>query len=449
MTYLLLAYGLIMLAVGLYYWRKVVDFKEYVVAGGRQSGMLVALSMLTTIIGASATLGVASLAVNVGFPAFWWLGAGAVGLLLQAWLLSARVRELGAHTLPDVAGIIMGKEARMLIGLVIVISWTGIVAAQFTALSQIIFVLTGLADTRAILVFISLGVIVYTVAGGQIPVMRTDALQFVFIFGGVGAACFFLYQGEGIAELSARVEWLNARFDAGNLLTLALLVGSAFFIGPDVFSRNLTAKDAKTARRATAAAGLVLVVFSVLLVFLALWVVEQGNEKPELNPLLLLIRDYLPVPLGVFLGFGLLSALVSSADTCLLSAASIVENDLLGGRSLKRVRLLVLLVGLFSLGIALARSDIIALLMTTYSVYVPGVVPPLFVAIMCHGGRTLSKPIWLLAVVAGGACGMAGGLAGSLIGGWVPHLPLVGMGLSAILALASVRRSYQSPGTQE
>jgi SSS family solute:Na+ symporter len=313
------------------------------------------------------------------------------------------------------------------------------VAAQFTALSQILFALTGWADTRTVLICISLGVIAKTAVGGQIAIIRTDALQFAFIFGGVAAACFFLYQGEGAVELLARVELLNTRFDAGNLLTLALLVGSAYFIGPDVFSRNLAAKDAATARRATVAAGLVLILFAVLLVFLALWVVEQGHGKTEQNPLLLLIRDYLPVPLAVLLGFGLLSALISSADTCLMSAASIVENDLLGGRSLKRVRLLVLLLGLLSLGIALVRTDIIALLITAYSVYVPGVVPPLFVAIMCYGRRALSKPIWLLAVCAGGACGMVGGWA------QISYLPLVGMGLSGILALASV----QSRGIQQ
>ena len=442
MVYLLLAYGLVMLALGLYHWRKIVDFREYVVAGGHQGAWPVALSMLATIIGASATLGVASLVVDVGFPAFWWLGVGAVGLLLQARLLSARVRQLNANTLPDVAGIVMGREARVLIGLVIAVSWTGIVAAQFTALSQILFALTGWADTRTVLICISLGVIAKTAVGGQIAIIRTDIPQFAFIFGGVAAACFFLYQGEGAAGMLARVELLNARFDAERLLTLALLVGGAYFIGPDVFSRNLAARDAATARRATAAAGLVLVVFAVLLAFLALWVVEQGHGRPELNPLLLLIRDYLPVPLAVLLGFGLISALISSADTCLLSAATIVENDLLGGRSLKRVRLLVVLLGLLSLGIALHRTDIIALLITAYSVYVPGVVPPLFVAIMCYGRQPLSKPVWLAAVFAGGACGLLGGLA------QISYLPLAGMGLSGILALASVysgRRTGRHP----
>ena len=94
----------------------------------------------------------------------------------------------------------MGPEARALTGLIIAVTWTGIVAAQFTALSQIFSVLTGLDDTRALLMAVSLVVVAYTAAGGQLSVLRTDALQFALVLGGVAAACAWLYaaSGEGI-----------------------------------------------------------------------------------------------------------------------------------------------------------------------------------------------------------------------------------------------------------
>ena len=151
----LLAYAAVMLAVGLYHVRHVGSFREFVIAGGRQGSGLVTLSLLASMIGGSATLGLADLTLKLGFPAFWWLGVGSAGLLLQAWLLSARVRNMGACTLPDVAGIAVGPEARALTGLIIAVTWTGTVAAQFTALSQIFSVLTGLDDTRALLIAVS------------------------------------------------------------------------------------------------------------------------------------------------------------------------------------------------------------------------------------------------------------------------------------------------------
>lgn len=428
----LVAYALVMLGVGLYHARHIADFRDYVIAGGRQGGGLVTLSLLASMVGGSATLGIADLTLKLGFPAFWWLGVGSIGLAAQAWLLSARVRGLEACTLPDVARITVGGEARSLTALIIAVTWTGIVAAQFTALSQIFAVLTGLSDTRALLILISVVVIAYTAAGGQLSVLRTDALQFVLVFGGVAAAFAYLYFGSAVpAEpFWARVELLNERFGWRDLASLMLLVGATYFIGPDIFSRNLSARNGATARRATLAAAGILLLFALLMAGVGLWAGEHAAGGG--NPLAALIRDWLPAPVALLLGLGLISALVSSADTCLMSAASILEHDFLRRESLKRTRLFVVLTGGVSLGIALLKSDIIGLLMAAYSVYAPGVVAPLFVAIMAYGRRSLCRPLWLAGVAAGGACGFFAGVAG------MPSLPLIGMGISALAAVGSL-----------
>ena len=428
----LLAYAAVMLAVGLYHVRHVGSFREFVIAGGRQGSGLVTLSLLASMIGGSATLGLADLTLKLGFPAFWWLGVGSAGLLLQAWLLSARVRDMGACTLPDVAGIAVGPEARALTGLIIAVTWTGIVAAQFTALSQIFSVLTGLDDTRALLIAVSLVVVAYTAAGGQLSVLRTDALQFALVLGGVAAACAWLYaaSGEGIGAWLAGVEPLNDRFGWSDLGSLFLLVGATYFIGPDIFSRNLSARDGATARRSTVIAAVVLFGFGLLVVALGQWAAAHGVNSG--NVLVLLIRDHLPAPVALLLGLGLVSALVSSADTCLMSAASILEHDFLRRESVGRTRVFVLLIGGVSLCVALLKSDIIGLLLAAYSVYAPGVVVPLFVAVMAHGRRPLCRPLWLTGVAGGGLCGFASGVAG------LPGLPLVGMGVSAVLAVAAL-----------
>lgn len=433
----LLVYALFMLGLGLHHARRIGSFREYVIAGGRQGGGVVTLSLLASIVGGSATLGIADLTLKLGFPAFWWLGVGTAGLLLQAWLLSERVRGMGACTLPDVANITVGGEARTLTALIIAVTWTGIVAAQFAALSQIFAVLTGLTDTRILLIAVSLVVMAYTAAGGQLSVLRTDALQFALVFGGVAAAWAFVYfgpagEGAAVGGAWAGVEMLNDRFGWADLASLFCLVGATYFIGPDIFSRNLSAKDGATARRSTLTAAVGLFVFALLMVSVSLWAKAHGVGGQGANPLVALIRDYLPAPVALLLGLGLVSALVSSADTCLMSAATILEHDLLRRDNMGRTRAFVLAIGLVALGIALLKSDVISLLMAAYSVYAPGVVAPLFVAIMAHGRRPLCKPLWLAGVAAGGLCGFLAGVLG------MPSLPLAGMGISAVLAVAAV-----------
>lgn len=429
-TVLALYIGFLLL-LAWHYARKGGDYRDFVTAGGRQGGGLVMLSMLATMVGGSATLGMADMAARMGWPAFWWLGVGAIGLAAQAWLLSDKVRGMDACTLPELAAITVGEHARVAVGLLIVIAWTGVIAAQLVALSQVIAAMTGLADTRLLLVLFSAGVAAYTAAGGQLSVLRTDRAQFALIVAGVGGAAVFLYAGP--AELPP-VEWLNARFDGADWVRLLLVVGSTFFIGPDIFSRAFAAKDGATARRATLGAALGLAFFGAVITLVGM--AASGLAGPDNKGVLpALIRSALPLPVAALLGVGLVSALVSSADTCLMSAAAIVENDLVRsrrGRSRTRVRVFVLVIGAVSLGIALFRGDVIHLLLTAYSMYAPGVTPPLFLAIMSHGRRAPHPGLWLAAVGTGGAFGLWGAIT-SL---YAP--PLIGMAASALLGAASL-----------
>ena len=61
---------------------------------GRSSGMWgTGVSILASCIGASATIGMAGLAWQVGTPAFWWLGSGVCGLILLTVFLARKIRE--------------------------------------------------------------------------------------------------------------------------------------------------------------------------------------------------------------------------------------------------------------------------------------------------------------------------------------------------------------------
>ena len=106
----------------------------------------------------------------------------------------------------------------------------------------------------------------------------------------------------------------------------------------------------------------------------------------------------------------------------------------------------VLLLGLLALALALwGKGDILSLLTGAYSVYTPGVIFPLTVAIFAHTKYGVKKGIWLCAVVAGGLFGLAGTyftaplLALGLPAAIMQYLTLIGMGLSLLLSLASVR----------
>ena len=174
---------------------KVKNFDDYVVAGRKQSSPFVFMSLMATVLGASATVGIAARAENIGFAAFWWLAVGAIGFWFQAAFLSKPVHDLDVRTLPEIAEKTVGKTGRKLVALIIAVSWIGIIAAQFAAVAGFIGLVLGHdAGTQSVLITAGI-VIVYTLFGGQLSVVRTDALQFGILTLGFFAAAVYLFGG--------------------------------------------------------------------------------------------------------------------------------------------------------------------------------------------------------------------------------------------------------------
>ncbi len=445
---------------------KVKNFDDYVVAGRKQSSPFVFMSLMATVLGASATVGIAARAESIGFAAFWWLAVGAIGFWFQAAFLSKPVHDLDVRTLPEIAEKTVGKTGRKLVALIIAISWIGIIAAQFAAVAGFIGLVLGHdAGTQSVLITAVI-VIVYTLLGGQLSVVRTDALQFgiltlgffaaaVYLFGGFSGAENAALQAAGnLAASSSTVNsaglatfgsfnLLNEKFGASDLAIMLFTIGGAYFLGPDVISRNLVAKDATSARKAVVAGSFAILAFSVIIVLLGMWAATYAPATAcsATNPLFRLASGVLPLPLAALLSVGLLSALLSSADTCLINSAAIFGSDILNTRRISVVRISVVVIGIIATYLALQGKDIIGLLTMAYSVYTPGIVAPLAVAIIAHKRFKVKKTLWYAGVVVGGLFGLIPAILASTAKIQSPaYLPLVGIAVSLVFALASLRR---------
>ncbi|MBO4318450.1 MAG: hypothetical protein J5855_09300 [Mailhella sp.] len=426
MTPVFLLYLAVLSAIAFFARSRVRTFSDFVIAGGRQGAFWITLSTLAGIVGGSATFGIMTLAAKHGFAAFWWLGAGSIFLILQGLLVSERARALDVSTLPELAGKTAGRQPRVFIALVIAISWTGIIAAQFSALESLFTPLLPESLKNISLFLVSFTVIVYTAAGGQISVLRTDALQFAILMIGVLFTCAWLWRG---GDPAGQITLSAGSFARLEFTAFLLVTGLPYFLGPDLLSRGFSARDGKTARRSATIAAVVLFFFAVPMALIGVWAKENGISA---NPLPVIISEYVPAPLGCLLFLGLISALISSADTCLLSVASIVENDLIGGSNIRRTRVILIAAGAISAGIAFFRKDVTGLLLSAYSVYVPGVVFPLFTCLMFASKRPVSRNLVLTGMAAGSALGAASVCLD------MPACSLAGMGASALFSAAAV-----------
>ncbi|MCQ2124698.1 MAG: sodium:solute symporter [Fibrobacter sp.] len=450
---LLLIYFLVLGFICVRDWFKVKNFDDYVVAGRKQTAPFVFMSLMATVLGASATVGIAARAENIGFAAFWWLGVGAIGFWFQAAFLSKPIHDLDVRTLPELAEKTVGKVGRKLVGFIIAVSWIGIIAAQFAAVAGFIGLVLGHdAGTMSVVITAAI-VIVYTLLGGQLSVVRTDALQFgILTVGFAAAAIYCMVAGneatliETAAENAASTvaslgdfSLLNEKFGIADLAMMLFTVGGAYFLGPDVISRNLVAKNASAAKKAVIVGSFAILIFSVIIVYLGMWAHAYAPAE-GVNPLFRLASNVLPLPLAALLSVGLLSALLSSADTCLINSAAIFGSDILGTKRIAVVRILVVIIGIIAMILALGGKDIIALLTMAYSVYTPGIVAPLAVAIIAHKKFAIKKNLWYAGVCLGGLFGLVPAILSTAKVSTPDYMPHIGIAISLIFALASLRK---------
>ena len=442
-----LIYLAVFIVIGFLDLKKIKSFDDYGVAGKNQNTLAVVMTLLATMIGASTTIGITDTVYQIGFPGIWWLLFGAIGLILQSFILSEKVRSTGAVTLPDLANITVGRIAELLLALIIVISWIGVIAGQLVAMNSLVTFAVG-KSSNVLFVIVSLIIVAYTLIGGQMSVVKTDKLQLVILLGGVIVCLVYLYavRGEDTADVAANIELLNQNYRPMNLFTQFFVIGGVFFLGPDIMSRNFISKDERIAKKSALLAGIILAVFSVLITLIGMWVrfnvtaEELGDGKA-----LMYVAGLIPRPVAVVLIFGLLSAIVSSTDTCLINASTIFVKDVLKKESVSLVRVAVAVIGVLATVLAVSgRGDILTLLTAAYSIYTPGVIFPLLIAVLCYKKREIRKGVWILGPILGGILGIAGTYFGNalvLIGVpaiVIPYMTLIGMGVSLITSLLSI-----------
>jgi SSS family solute:Na+ symporter len=185
-------------------------------------------------------------------------------------------------------------------------------------------------------------------------------------------------------------------------------------VGPDIYSRVFCARDERTARRAGLSAAAVVVPLSFVLALLGLLI---RARFPDLAPEAAFpeaVSSLAPAGLRGLIIVGILGAIMSSADTTLISASTILSlnvvsplTDLDARGQLRLTRVFVVLVGVAAWGVAAFEQGIIASLLLAYAVFVGGVALPTLVSFWRDRlGVTSVGALW--AILLGGGVAVLG-----------------------------------------
>lgn len=441
---LLLLFALIIAAIGLYNLRKLRSVEEFLVAGRRSGGLSTGGSLAATILGGSSTLGLAGLAFAQGLTGSWWLLAGALGLLCLLAFIPV-LKALPTRTLPELIGTWYGEGVRRIASVLILAAWLGIVGAQANAAGRILATFFG--GSGPLWTLACGGVfILYTAAGGQLSVIRTDLVQILLVVVGLaGCALLGLTSGAvgGPAGLRAGLPPghlafpLSPGMSSGRLAILILVVGSTYLIGPDMLSRVFCSRSVAAARWGIVYTLLIIIpmAFVIALIGLEARVAFPAAAGEAAFPLM--IKNILPPALAALAVTALIAAFLSSADTTLLTMSAIIAVDLMGeGKlSLGRLRLITAACGAASLLTGLLSGGIIPALLLGYTVFSGGLFVPILAGLT---GRKLSRRAAALCMICGGSLALAGKLAG------LDLLVAAGFLVSALIFLGDRRLSASS-----
>ncbi len=420
---ILIVYGIILLAIGVYSALRIKNPNDYFIAGKRTGVLQITGSLLATILGGSAILGSIGLTQHQSWAATWYLLSAALGLLLLLPIVK-KVSRLGKFTLPELIGQFYGEQARKTASVIIPVAWLGIIAAQIIAAAQVLSSFFGLNYTIG--VFISGAVyIIYTLIGGQISILKTDFIQSIIIIAGVVFTFFILYKSPELNPVPIRETFpFNPNFSPIDLLILALTFSSTFVVGPDIYSRVFCARNERISQISVLITALILIPFAFFLAYIGICSFQLNPDQEETSALVNITQTYLS-DWGVGLMVAaLLSAVLSSAATALLTASTIMSElfhkDINNHRSYIQTKYFIVVIGILSMLISVHVSSIVSSLLLALSFYSGAFIVPMIAALL---DIPFSKKYSLWAMLLGGIIALSGKISLSFFefeyGNWI------------------------------
>ncbi|WP_374423757.1 sodium/proline symporter PutP [Paracoccus sp. (in: a-proteobacteria)] len=346
----LAAYFLLMLAIGVYAWRKSTSNSEEYMLGGRSlSPSVAALSAGASDMSGWLLLGLPG-ALFVSGLSQSWIG---IGLVVGAWLnwliVAPRLRQQteeydNSLTIPGFLGNRFPSQAvllRIVSAIIIVVFFSVYTASGLVGGGKLFASAFGGDYMTGVLVTLGV-VLVYTVMGGFLAVSLTDFVQGCIMMLALVIMPIVILTTQGGAGVEQATERLTAvdpeylsMFKGVTLLgwLSAVAWGLGYFGQPHIIVRFMavrSVKDVPTARRIGMSWMIVSLIGAVAVgVFGRAYALRTGLDVADPETIFIILSDLLFHPLVTgFLYAALLAAIMSTVSSQLLVASSSLTEDI-------------------------------------------------------------------------------------------------------------------------
>ncbi len=408
-----IAYMVGMLGFGVFFLQRNTGADDYYVGGRNMNSLHIGLSVVATDVGGGFSIGLGGLGFILGMSGSWMLFTGLLGAWLAAVFLIPKVKGNPvfdkAFTFPQVFGHYFNAKVALVAGIISAVGYAGFTSSQILAGAKLANGTFANLDLQTALIIMGTVAVLYTVMGGLKAVIYTDTVQWTILMLGlifIGVPLSYTAVGgwEGITQhvdpalLSmTNLSWQRVVYWGATIIPI-------WFVGMTLYQRIYACHDEKTAKRAWYLAGVfewpIMAFMGVSLGLFAKVGAAQGmfeylgaanvaETDPETG-LPMLLRTVLPVGLMGIMMSAYFSAILSTADSCLMAASGNVVSDIIGyfrevdhesDTFLRFSQITTLVLGGFALLVATTMTNVLDLMLYSYAFMVSGLFVPLIGAL--------------------------------------------------------------------
>lgn len=401
-----IVYLVIMLGIGFYFMKRNKSKEDYYVGGRGMSAGHIGLSVVATDVGGGFSIGLGGLGFLMGLSGSWMLFTGLLGAWISAVFLIPKVYPIAKNhkflTFPQSLAFHYNGKVALVAGIISLIGYIGFTSSQILAGAKLASATFPSVSILNAILIMGVIAIVYTAVGGIKAVIYTDTIQWIILMAGligIGIPLGYIHIGgwEAISNTLPDSFMSLTNVKPVQFFNWLITIVPIWFVGMTLYQRIYACKDEKTAKKAWRIAGLfewpIMAFMGIALGLFARVGYEQGMftaigyapgtaMDSELG-LPLFLRSILPIGLMGLMLSAYFSAIMSTADSCLMAASGNFSTDILGFfkskkkyDTIKNSQVITLLIGAVAVLLATHMQNVLELMLYSYAFMVSGLLVP-------------------------------------------------------------------------
>lgn len=407
---MVLAFLVLTLVVGLYVSRGTTTFREYAVGNKRFDTTSLVATVLATMFGGGALMRTVPDIYDQGIVCIVYV----FGLVINSYIVNLLALRMGPFmqhlSMAETIGSVYGKYPRMIAALLATSLVVGVVAIQINVMSCAIGMCMDGIDPCMVTVLATLILISYAALGGIRAVTITDLFQLATFSVVIPLLVRFVFvkTGKSFVEVVWFVQQQEKfqcsnlfQFNGKGLATVLEVLACLFLFDPPIVQRIYMSSSPMQVKKGFLRVMLfgLMIWVGIFLMALFVFVGDPTLLKHEVWSYILV--DMSPAYKGCVV-ISILAMTMSTADSCLHTAAIMVSHDIMEGirgvktvsavHKLRLAQCTTLVTGLLAMTVTVDHPDLFELSTFVFSYLMPffyiAIVPPFILAIFGFRGTT-------------------------------------------------------------